>query len=126
MIGAVDEDATLVFLGNVDERVSFLGNVDDLTGAVEDGRTTLFEGSSGVAAFLAVAVFLSLPDSIVVPFFTSTFTPPANIAWRWVHISGSCWTLRSSESDLKWDLSRWVKVVNSVFNPSIPMKRSEF
>ena len=76
MIGAVDDDATLVFLGNVDERVSFLGNVDDLTGAVEDGRTTLFEGSSGVAAFLAVAVFFSLPTSVVVPFFTSTFTPP--------------------------------------------------
>ena len=76
MIGAVDDDATLVFLGNVDERVSFLGNVDDLTGAVEDGRTTLFEGSSGVAAFFAVAVFFSLPGSIVGPFFTSTFTPP--------------------------------------------------
>ena len=76
MIGAVDDDATLVFLGNVDERVSFLGNVDDLTGAVEDGRTILFEGSSGVAAFLAVAVFFSLPTSVVVPFFTSTFTPP--------------------------------------------------
>ena len=74
MMGAVDDDATLVFLGNVEERVSFLGNVDDLTGAVEDGRTTLFEGSSGVAAFLAVAVFFSLPGSIV--FFTSTFTPP--------------------------------------------------
>ena len=76
MIGAVDDDATLVFLGNVDERVSFLGNVDDLTGAVEDGRTTRFEGSSGVAAFLAVVVFFSLPASIVGPFFTSTFTPP--------------------------------------------------
>ena len=76
MIGAVDDDATLVFLGNVDERVSFLGNVDDLTGAVEDGRTTLFEGSSGVAAFFTVAVFFSLPGSIVGPFFTSTFTPP--------------------------------------------------
>ena len=76
MIGAVEDAATLVFLGNVDERVSFLGNVDDLTGAVEDGRTTRFEGSSGVAAFFAVAVFFSLPASIVGPFFTSTFTPP--------------------------------------------------
>ena len=70
MIGAVADDpaATLVFLGNVDER----------TGAVDDGRTTLFEDKSGVAAFFTVVPFFSLPaaSTAVGPFFTSTFTPP--------------------------------------------------
>ena len=51
MIGAVAEEtaATLVFLGRVEER----------TGAVDDGRTTLLEDKSGVAAFFTVAFFSS-------------------------------------------------------------------
>ena len=69
MIGAVADDpaATLVFLGRVEER----------TGAVDDGRTTLFEDKSGVAAFFTVVPFFSLPaaSTAVGPFFTSTFTP---------------------------------------------------
>jgi len=64
MIGAVTEDpaATLVFLGNVDER----------TGAVDEARTTLFDDMSVVAAFFAVvATFFSLllPASVA-PFLT--------------------------------------------------------
>ena len=63
MIGAVTEDpaATLVFLGNVDDR----------TGAVDEARTTLFDDMSVVAAFfpVVVATFFSLPDSVA-PFFT--------------------------------------------------------
>ena len=49
MMGAVAEDAaaTLLFLGKVDER----------TGAVDDGRTTLFDDKSGVAAFFTVGFF---------------------------------------------------------------------
>ena len=65
MIGAVTEDpaATLVFLGNVDER----------TGAVDEARTTLFDDMSAVPAFfpVVVATFFSLPlpDSVA-PFLT--------------------------------------------------------
>ena len=62
MIGAVTEApaATLVFLGNVDER----------TGAVDEARTTLFDDMSVVAAFfpVVVATFFSLPASVA-PFF---------------------------------------------------------
>ena len=68
MMGAVAEEAaaTLVFLGKVDER----------TGAVDDGRTTLFDDKSGVAAFFTVG-FFSLPASTPVePFLSSAFDPP--------------------------------------------------
>ena len=66
MMGAVAEEAaaTLVFLGKVDER----------TGAVDDGRTTLFDDKSGVAAFFTVG-FFSLTASTAV-FFSSVFDPP--------------------------------------------------
>ena len=68
MMGAVAEEAaaTLVFLGKVDER----------TGAVDDGRTTLFDDKSGVAVFFTVG-FFSLPASTPVePFLSSAFDPP--------------------------------------------------
>ena len=67
-MGAVAEDAaaTLVFLGKVDER----------TGAVDDGRTTLFDDKSGVAAFFTVGFFSLTASTVVGTFFCSVFNPP--------------------------------------------------